>query len=91
MASVQPDKTTRPAKVGLTLPHREKPDGQRSWAQIREIAELAEAIGFDSLWLVDHFLFKSENDAPPKGIWGSGILPCWQRWRTPSTKSVAGG
>ena len=72
MTSAQPDQTTRPAKIGLTLPHREKPDGQRSWAQIREIAELAEAIGFDSLWLVDHFLFKSENDASPKGI-----LECW--------------
>ncbi len=72
MTSALPDRTTRPAKIGLTLPHREKPDGQRSWAQIRETAELAEAIGFDSLWLVDHFLFKAENDAAPKGI-----LECW--------------
>jgi alkanesulfonate monooxygenase SsuD/methylene tetrahydromethanopterin reductase-like flavin-dependent oxidoreductase (luciferase family) len=71
MASAQSDKTARPAKIGLTLPHREKPDGQRSWAQVRDTAELAEAIGFDSLWLVDHFLFESEN-APPKGIW-----ECW--------------
>ncbi len=72
MASVQPDQTTRPAKVGLMLPHMEKPDGQRSWAQIREMAELAEAIGFDSLWVVDHFLFKPADDKPPKGIW-----ECW--------------
>jgi probable F420-dependent oxidoreductase len=72
MTSAQPDQSTRPAKIGLTLPHREKPDGQRSWAQIREMAELAEAVGFDSLWLVDHFLFKSDKDAPPQGIW-----ECW--------------
>ncbi len=116
MTSAQPDQTTRPAKIGLTLPHREKPDGQRSWAQIREMAELAEAIGFDSLWLVDHFLFKSENDAPPKGIWEcwsllAALAACTKtvelgtlvlgmgfrnpallaKWRTPSTKSVAGG
>ena len=72
MASIQPDQTTRPAKIGLMLPHMEKPDGQRSWAQIREMAELAEAIGFNSLWVVDHFLFKLDNDAPPRGIW-----ECW--------------
>ena len=72
MASIQPDQTTRAAKIGLMLPHMEKPDGQRSWAQIREMAELAEAIGFNSLWVVDHFLFKLDNDAPPRGIW-----ECW--------------
>ncbi len=72
MASVLSEQTTRPAKIGFLLPHREKPDGQRSWENIREMAELAEDIGFDSLWLVDHFLFKSENDATSKGI-----LECW--------------
>jgi probable F420-dependent oxidoreductase len=72
MASVQPDQTTRPVKIGLMMPHMQKPDGQRSWAEIREMAELAEAIGFDSLWVVDHFLFKNKNDAPTKGIW-----ECW--------------
>ena len=72
MASIQPDQTTRPAKMGLMLPHMQKPDGQRSWAEIREMAELAEAIGFDSLWVVDHFLFKPDNDDPPKGVW-----ECW--------------
>ncbi len=71
MASVQPNQPTRPAKIGLMLPHMEKPDGQRSWAEIRDMAELAEAIGFDSLWVVDHFLFEN-GDAPPKGIW-----ECW--------------
>ena len=72
MASAQPDQTTRAAKIGLMLPHMEKPDGQRSWAEIREMAELGEAIGLDSLWVVDHFLFKLDNDAPPRGIW-----ECW--------------
>ncbi len=66
------EQTTRPAKIGLMLPHMEKPDGQRSWAQIREMAELAEAIGMDSVWVVDHFLFKLDNDDPPRGIW-----ECW--------------
>ncbi len=72
MASIQPNRTTRPAKVGLLLPLMEKTTGMRSWAEIREMAELAEAIGFDSLWVVDHFLYKLENDEPPNGVW-----ECW--------------
>jgi alkanesulfonate monooxygenase SsuD/methylene tetrahydromethanopterin reductase-like flavin-dependent oxidoreductase (luciferase family) len=50
----------------------EEMPGLRSWAEIREMAELAEAIGFDSLWVVDHFLYKLENDEPPKAVW-----ECW--------------
>jgi len=72
MASIQQGNTIRPAKIGLMLPHMEKPDGQRSWADIREMAELAEDIGFDSVWVVDHLLFKSDEDKPPKGVW-----ECW--------------
>jgi hypothetical protein len=49
MAAAQSNQTIRPAKIGFMLPHMEKLDGQRSWAQIREMAELAEAIGMDSL------------------------------------------
>jgi alkanesulfonate monooxygenase SsuD/methylene tetrahydromethanopterin reductase-like flavin-dependent oxidoreductase (luciferase family) len=72
MAAAQSNQTIRPAKIGFMLPHMEKLDGQRSWAQIREMAELGEAIGMDSLWGVDHFLFKLDNDDPPRGIW-----ECW--------------
>ena len=72
MTSIQRNRTTRPVKVGLMLPHTEKSSGIRSWAEIREMAELAEDIGFDSLWVVDHFLYKLENDDPPKGVW-----ECW--------------
>ena len=72
MASIEQNRTTRPAKVGLLLPLMEKTTGMRSWAEIREMAELAESIGFDSLWVVDHFLYKLENDEPPHGVW-----ECW--------------
>ncbi len=64
--------TKRPAKVGLLLPLMEKTTGMRSWTEIREIAQLAEAIALDSLWAADHFLYKLENDEPPKGCW-----ECW--------------
>lgn len=72
MTSIQRNRTTRPVKIGLMLPHTEKSSGIRSWTEIREMAELAEDIGFDSLWVVDHFLYKLENDDPPKGVW-----ECW--------------
>jgi alkanesulfonate monooxygenase SsuD/methylene tetrahydromethanopterin reductase-like flavin-dependent oxidoreductase (luciferase family) len=64
--------STRPAKIGLILPAMEKNNGISSWADIRDMAELAEGMGFDSLWVVDHFLYKLENDDPPKGAW-----ECW--------------
>ena len=31
--------------------------GTSRWVQIRGLAQLAEDVGFDSLWVVDHFLY----------------------------------
>lgn len=64
--------STRPAKIGLLLPGMEKNNGMSSWADIRAMAVQAEDMGFDSVWVVDHFLYKLENDEPPKGAW-----ECW--------------
>jgi alkanesulfonate monooxygenase SsuD/methylene tetrahydromethanopterin reductase-like flavin-dependent oxidoreductase (luciferase family) len=44
-------------------------DGIKSWAEIRAMAELAETIGFESLWVVDHFIYSLENDVPAQGVW----------------------
>ena len=65
-------KNNRSTKVGLLVPLMEKTTGSRSWTEIRDIAQLAESIGFDSLWAADHFLYKLENDEPAKG--------CWEAW-----------
>ena len=65
-------KNNRSTKVGLLVPLMEKTTGSRSWTEIRDIAQLAESIGFDSLWAADHFLYKLENDDPAKG--------CWEAW-----------
>ena len=43
----------------------------QSYAEIREMALAAEALGFDSLWLYDHLLYRPE-DQPTVGIW-----ECW--------------
>jgi probable F420-dependent oxidoreductase len=43
----------------------------QSYAEIREMALAAEALGFDSLWLYDHLLYRPEGQ-PTIGIW-----ECW--------------
>lgn len=50
----------RPLKVGLVVPQREGDlDGMTPrWADMRTVAERAEAVGFDALWVIDHLLFR---------------------------------
>lgn len=60
-------------KIGLVLIIAERKELQRafSYPETREIAQRAEANGFDSLWLYDHMLYRSEGE-PTIGIW-----ECW--------------
>ncbi len=76
---------TRPLKVGLVLPQLERSmDGATPrWSDLRAFAERAEAVGFDSLWVVDHLLIRWASIAaqeaapiapelgvaPPQGVW----------------------
>jgi F420-dependent oxidoreductase-like protein len=48
---------TRRIKFGVTLPQF-----GASWAEARETALLADEIGFDSVWVADHFLGVSADD-----------------------------
>jgi alkanesulfonate monooxygenase SsuD/methylene tetrahydromethanopterin reductase-like flavin-dependent oxidoreductase (luciferase family) len=50
--------TSRPLKVGLQIPHWEGGFGGKTprWADLLALAGLAEDVGFDSLWVVDHAL-----------------------------------
>lgn len=64
----------RPLKIGFILPQIE---GRREgttpgWSDILAAAQVAEDVGFDSLWLVDHLLYQFGPDDPPRGIW-----ECW--------------
>lgn len=60
-------------KVGVVLPigEREETGEPFSYAEVRDIARQAEAAGFDSIWLPDHFLFRFP-DQPAFGVW-----ECW--------------
>jgi alkanesulfonate monooxygenase SsuD/methylene tetrahydromethanopterin reductase-like flavin-dependent oxidoreductase (luciferase family) len=55
----------RPRKIGLQLPEAER---FVRWRELRQMAQLAEAIGFDSLWVGDHLLYLPPGE-PPKGPW----------------------
>jgi len=44
---------------------------KRSYAEIRGVAQEAEADGFDSIWLADHLMYR-RPDEPTRGIW-----ECW--------------
>lgn len=60
-------------KIGLMLylvNDRETND-KRPYQSIRELAQQAEADGFDSIWLADHLMYRRPG-APTTGIW-----ECW--------------
>ena len=63
----------RPLKIGLVLPTAEgMMDGRRPrWTDILAMARLAEAVGFDSVWVADHLLVRFADDEP------HGLLECW--------------
>jgi alkanesulfonate monooxygenase SsuD/methylene tetrahydromethanopterin reductase-like flavin-dependent oxidoreductase (luciferase family) len=64
--------STRPLKVGLLLPDTEGyMDGQTAhWSDIREMAQAAERVGFDSVWVTDHF-YRQKGDVE---------LGPWEAW-----------
>jgi probable F420-dependent oxidoreductase len=55
---------TRPLKVGVQLPETEY---VVRWPELKEMARRAESVGFDSLWVGDHLLYRDENEV--RGPW----------------------
>jgi len=55
---------TRPMKVGLALPETELRRGPDAapWSDLRAMAERAEEVGFDSLWVVDRLLLPGGDE-----------------------------
>jgi len=69
------DARRRPFKIGLFVPHFEQPWNASSlrWADIATIAHRAEEVGFDSLWLPDHLLFRFPQ-VHQQGAWDAWSL-----------------
>ena len=59
----------RPLKVGVQLPEVEY---VVRWPQLREMAVTAEEVGFDSLWVGDHLLYRRPLD----------VVGPWEAWST---------
>ncbi len=57
-------------EIGLVVPVAQfGPDRETPrWATIREWALQAETIGFDTVWVADELLWRTE-DGPPRGVW----------------------
>jgi probable F420-dependent oxidoreductase len=62
----------RPLKVGLLLPETEgQLDGATPrWRDILAMARMAEEVGFDSIWVTDHLVYRDERGE--RGPW-----ECW--------------
>jgi probable F420-dependent oxidoreductase len=60
-------------KIGLLVYTANDRQGntKRPYAMIRAIVQQAEADGFDSIWLADHFMYRDPG-APTRGVW-----ECW--------------
>ncbi len=57
----------RPLKVGVQLPEVER---EVRWPEVRQMARTAEQVGFDSLWVGDHLLYRRPLD----------VVGPWEAW-----------
>lgn len=61
-------------KIGLKLPLFASTELKRefTYSELRDITLQVEAAGFDSIWIMDHFLFRLDEE-PTQGF-------CWEAW-----------
>lgn len=59
---------TRPLRIGIQLPEVER---EVRWAEYVDLARTAEEVGFDSIWLGDHLLYRGESghERGPWEVW----------------------
>ena len=65
----------RPCKLGVILPEAEGDMGGKTarWSDYAAMARLAEDMGFDSVWFVDHLLYRGDaTEVEQQGVW-----ECW--------------
>ena len=63
-------------EIGLVLPMREQPQSgdKPSWVTIRTVAQRAEGIGFDTVWIVDELLWRDPGWPGPRGWWEAASM-----------------
>jgi probable F420-dependent oxidoreductase len=61
---------TRPLRIGVQLPEVER---EVRWPEYVSIARAAEEVGFDSIWMGDHYLYRGDG-RPERGPWESWTL-----------------
>ncbi len=61
---------TRPTRVGIQLPEVERPV---RWPEYAMLAGAAEEVGFDSIWVGDHYLYRHDGRAE-RGPWEAWTL-----------------
>ena len=62
---------TRLLRVGVQLPEVER---EVPWPEYISMARTAEEVGFDSIWLGDHLLYRAEGTRPERGPWEAWTL-----------------
>src|SRR3954471_17220071 len=60
----------RPLKVGIQLPEVER---EVRWPELLDMVRAVEDLGFDSVWVGEHLLYRWE-DRPPNGPWEAWTL-----------------
>ncbi len=55
----------RPLRIGVQLPEVER---VASWPELAAMARAAEEVGFDSIWVGDHLLYRGDG-GPERGPW----------------------
>jgi alkanesulfonate monooxygenase SsuD/methylene tetrahydromethanopterin reductase-like flavin-dependent oxidoreductase (luciferase family) len=61
---------SRPLKVGIQLPEVER---EVRWAELLDMTRAIEDLGFDSVWVGEHLLYRWE-DRPARGPWEAWTL-----------------
>jgi len=62
--------TARPLKVGIQLPEVER---EVRWPELLDMTRAVEDLGFDSVWVGEHLLYRWQ-DRPPRGPWEAWTL-----------------
>src|SRR5437867_13426502 len=60
----------RPLRVGVQLPEVER---DVAWSEYVVMARAAEEVGFDSIWVGDHLLYRGDG-RPERGPWDAWTL-----------------